>query len=387
LPTVQELVDVLEDLAPRIFALPEDPGGLQFGHPKKTVRRVLIALEIDHRVLAEAEAKEADLLVVHHPPIFRPLYELRTDRGNTILFTRILVANRAVYAMHTNYDAAPGGMNDVLARRIGLQKVRPFGAGGEARFMKVVVFVPESHARVVLEAMGNSGAGHIGNYDHAAFLGRGTGTFRPLSGANPFVGEVGQLEEVEERRLEMIVPEERLSYVLAAMRQVHPYEEVAYDVYPLREPRREVGLGRIGELDVPMTLDKLVSELVQRLARTSVRVVGSLEQLVRRVAVVAGAGSSWAIAAREAGADVLITGDVGYHRAREALDAGIAVVDVGHDVEEIFVPEVAAYLRQISAQRAWDVEVHESGVRWNPFVTISSGVGGERGGLRWRGGQ
>ncbi|MBT9253319.1 MAG: Nif3-like dinuclear metal center hexameric protein [Brockia lithotrophica] len=305
--------------------------------------------------------------------MFRPLTELRTDRGNVAILARLLAEDRSVYAMHTNYDAAPGGMNDVLARRIGLANVRPFGAGSEVGYAKVVVFVPETHARDVLKAMAEAGAGHIGNYDHAAFLGRGTGTFRPLPGADPFVGEVGRLEEVEERRLEMIVPEERLSRVLAAMRRVHPYEEIAYDVYPLREPRREVGLGRIGELGAPVTLAEFAREVGQRLARSSVRVVGPLEQTVRRVAVVGGAGSSWAAAAREAGADVLVTGDVGYHRAREALDAEIALLDVGHDVEAIFVPEVAAYLRRAFAERGWEVEVRESGVTWDPFVTIGCG--------------
>lgn len=370
---VRDIVDVLEELAPRAFALRDDSVGLMIGRSDKPVRRLLVALEVDRWVLAEAEAEEADLLVVHHPPIFRPLADLRTDRGNVAVLARLLSEDRSVYAMHTNYDAAPGGMNDVLARRIGLVNVRPFGPGSEVGYVKVVVFVPEGHAREVLRAMAEAGAGHIGNYDHAAFLGRGTGTFRPLPGADPFVGEVGRLEEVEERRLETIVPEERLSRVLAAMRRVHPYEEVAYDVYPLREPRREVGLGRIGELETPTPLGEFAREVKRRLARPTVRVVGPLEREVRRVAVVGGSGSSWAVAAREAGADVLVTGDVGYHRAREALDMGIALLDVGHDVEAVFVPEVAAYLRRAFAEREWEVEVRESGVTWDPFVTIGCG--------------
>jgi hypothetical protein len=220
----------------------------------------------------------------------------------------------------------------------------------------------------VFDALAREGAGHIGNYSHCTFQTPGTGTFLPLEGTKPFIGGQGQLERADEIRLETIIAESQAERAVRAMVAAHPYEEVAYDLYPLANPGQARGHGRIGRLPQPVSLADLVEQLKARLDTPHLRVVGDLQRQIATVAVGAGAGSDLIGAAARRGADVLVTGDVRYHEAQDALDLGLALVDVGHyNSEAIVIRPLAAYLRERLQGDGLTAEVIEAQAGRDPF--------------------
>ncbi len=366
--TVRNIAAYIEELAPLYWAESWDNVGLQVGDPGAAVQRVLVALELTNPVLEEAESLGCDMVVVHHPPIFRPLKALRFDNRPARRLLRLIRGGIALYAAHTNLDQAAGMTNDTLAAAAGLTEFEVLKQAGEERYVKLVVFVPRGHEDAVRDALAGAGAGHIGNYSHCTFQAPGTGTFLPLEGTNPFIGQQGRLERVEELRLETIVPESAAAQAVQAMIAAHPYEEVAYDLYPLANPGKVRGHGRIGRLAQPVSLAQLAERLKQALRTPAVRVVGDPERMVTTVAVGAGAGADLIRPAASRGADVLVTGDVKYHEAQDALDLGLALVDVGHyNSEAGAIGSLAAYLRERLAADGHPVEVVESQAGRDPF--------------------
>ncbi len=366
--TIGKIAAYMEELAPLSFAESWDNVGLQVGAPDREVRRILVALELTTGVVEEAEQAQVNLVVTHHPAIFKPLKALRFDTAAGQRLERLVRAGIGLYAAHTNLDQAPGGTNDTLAAAAGLKEHEVLMKAGEERYLKLVVFVPKGYEDAVRDAMARAGAGHIGNYSHCTFQTPGTGTFLPLEGTNPFLGEQGKLEYADELRLETILPESIAGRVVRAMMEVHPYEEVAYDLYPLANPGRVRGHGRIGRLQQATTLGVLAGRLKEALGIEHLRVVGDLARKVETVAVSAGAGSMVIPHAARRGAQVLITGDVKYHEAQDALDAGLCLIDVGHYAsEQIVVRPLAAYLRRRLEQDGLSVEVLEAQAGKDPF--------------------
>jgi dinuclear metal center YbgI/SA1388 family protein len=369
--TVGQIAAYIEELAPPAWAEEWDNVGLQVGEPSAPANRILVALELTNAVLDEAVQARADLVVVHHPPIFRPLKALRFDTPVGSRLARLVREGIALYAAHTNLDQAKGMTNDTLAAAAGLTEHAVIERAGEERYLKLVVFVPKGHEDPVLDALAREGAGHIGNYSHCTFQAPGTGTFLPLAGSNPFLGRQGELERAEEIRLETIIPESKARAAVRAMIAAHPYEEVAYDLYPLANPGRERGHGRIGRLAQPVALSAMVERLKRALGLSAVRLVGDPRRPVQTVAVGAGSGSNLINLAARRGADVLITGDVGYHSAQDALDLGLAVIDVGHYYSEAgVVRPLAAYLRERLAADSLAAEVIEAQAGRDPFTFI-----------------
>lgn len=368
MPTVGRIAAYLEELAPPEWAEQWDNVGLQVGDPSSPIKRILIALELTGAVIEEAVQVGADLVVVHHPPIFRPLKAIRFDTPGGKRLQRLIKEGISLYTAHTNLDQAKGMTNDTLAASAGLTEYRVLQKVGEEPYLKLVVFVPHGHEEAVLDALAREGAGHIGNYSHCTFQTGGTGTFLPLEGSNPYLGRQGELERATEVRLETILPESRVRQAVRAMIAAHPYEEVAYDLYPLANPGRVRGHGRLGRLAEPITLSDLVEQLKSRLKTPNVRVAGEPNRLITTVAVGAGSGGSLVGQAARQGADLLITGDVGYHDAQDALDLGLAVVDVGHyNSEAIVVAPLAAYLRERLQSDGLGVEVVEAQAGRDPF--------------------
>jgi len=369
--TVGTVAAYIEELAPPHWAESWDNVGLQVGDPAAAVQRVLVALELTDPVLEEAERLGCDLVVVHHPPIFRPLRALRFDNRPARRLLRLIRGGMALYAAHTNLDQAPGMTNDTLAAAAGLTDFEVLKQAGEERYVKLVVFVPRGHEDAVRDALANAGAGHIGNYSHCTFQAPGIGTFLPLQGSNPFLGQQGKLERAEEFRLETIVPESAVERAVQAMIAAHPYEEVAYDLYPLSNPGKTRGHGRIGRLARPLTLTQLAERLKAGLHTPVVRIAGDPDRLITTVAVGAGSGADLIRPAASRGADVLVTGDVRYHEAQDALDLGLALVDVGHyNSEAGAVAPLAAYLRERLAADGHAVEVVESQAGRDPFQFV-----------------
>lgn len=367
--TIGKIAGYMEELAPPAWAESWDNVGLQVGAPDRAVGRILVALELTGGVVEEAVHTQADLIVVHHPAIFKPLKALRFDSPGGARLERLIKAGIGLYAAHTNLDQAPGGTNDTLAAKAGLTKHDVLMGVGEEKYIKLVVFVPRGHEDAVRTALAEAGAGHIGNYSHCTFQTAGTGTFLPLEGTSPFLGQPGKLEYADELRLETILPEGLVKGAVQAMLAAHPYEEVAYDLYPLANPGRGRGHGRIGTLAEPVTLGVLAGRLKEALGIPNLRFVGDLGCKITTVAVGAGSGGMLIPYAARRGADVLITGDVDHHDAQDAADAGLCVIDVGHYASEAIVVEpLAAYLRERSTADGLAVEVVEAQAGKDPFT-------------------
>lgn len=363
----QTIIQVMERLAPKYLAEPEDRIGLQLGTLQKDVDKVLIALDVNEAVVDEAIQLGANMIIAHHAIIYRPLKSLQTDTPAGKLYEKCMKHDIAVYVAHTNLDVAPGGINDMMAAALALDDVQVLSETFVEPLYKLVVFVPASHKDNVLQAMFAAGAGAIGQYSHCSFQLEGTGTFMPGDGTEPFIGKQGQIERVEETRVETIVPQHVCKKVVQAMLKAHPYEEVAYDLYPLELQGERYGLGRVGRLPESQSLASFAKLVKQAFDVPTVRVVGDLERKVRKVAVLGGSGGKFVRDAIFAGADVLVTGDIDYHTAQDAEAAGIALVDPGHHAEKIMKQGVADYLRDQFSTLKMDVAVFASAVHTEPF--------------------
>ncbi|GAB6990647.1 Nif3-like dinuclear metal center hexameric protein [Paenibacillus pini] len=363
----QAVIQYMEKLAPKHLAVPDDRIGLQLGSLQKDIQNVLIALDVNDEVVEEAIRVKADLIIAHHAIIFRPLKHLQTDNPMGKLYEKLIKHDIAVYISHTNLDITEGGMNDWMAEAIGIQAGIPLNEEHTEQLLKLVVFVPKSHHKQVLNAVLDAGAGAIGNYSHCSFNTEGDGTFLPGKGTNPFIGQAGKIETVEEMRIETIVPHGIRSKIVQAMIKAHPYEEVAYDLYPLDLKGRTFGLGRVGRLEQPLSLVDLVEVVKQNLDVKHVRVVGDLTRTIRKAAVLGGSGSRYVSPAMYKGADVIVTGDIDYHTAQDALMAGMAIIDAGHNVEKIMKAKVAEWMREQLHSGRYETEVHVSEINTEPF--------------------
>lgn len=366
----QQVIQLFEEFAPKSYALEGDKIGLQIGTLNKCVRKVMIALDVLEEVVDEAIKKNVDLIIAHHPPIFHPRKHIRTDDAAGKIIEKCLKHDIAVYAAHTNLDVAKGGVNDLLAERLQLVQQRILVPTYQNSLKKLVVFVPKEYEHQVREALGKAGAGFIGNYSHCAFSSTGTGSFLPLEQANPFIGQQGKLEFVEEVRIETIFPKSIQKQVVRAMLAAHPYEEVAYDIYPLENEGEMLGLGKIGELEKEMTLEQFAEHVKKTLEVKKVRVVGNLQSTVKKVAVLGGDGNKYIHQAKRQGADVFVTGDLYYHTAHDALMIGLNVVDPGHNVEKVMKEGVAEKLKKRCEKEKLDVEIFPSLINTDPFKFV-----------------
>jgi dinuclear metal center YbgI/SA1388 family protein len=342
---VSDVMRVMDAWAPPGWAETWDRVGLHAGQPDQAVAGVAVCLSVTPDAVAAARAAGANMIVAHHPLIWDPIRALRTDDPQIRLCVDLAAGGMACLAAHTNLDIAPGGVNDALAAALCLENTKPLFAADEARQLKLVVFVPESHLVPLRDAVSAAGAGVIGAYTHCSFSTPGVGTFLPGAEARPFSGEAGKLSEETERRFETLVSKARLGAVLRAMFEAHPYEEVAYDVIPLENSDPAVGLGRVGELPEAMEGAAFVEHLRKSLAVRSVRAVfPATGRPVRRVAVLGGSGGDQ-IGRVPPGVDAYVTGDVKYHDALSAQSRGLLVVDAGHHATEVPVlPEIARRL-------------------------------------------
>jgi dinuclear metal center YbgI/SA1388 family protein len=326
-PTVAEVLTALGRQAPWDKAADWDPVGLQFGDPAAVAYTAAVTHEVTEEVVARLVADPPDLVVSYHPLLFSPTTRLVAGRSASGRAWRLITAGVALAVPHTAFDVAPGGVADALADALGLEATTGFGPLWPGDGSKLVTFVPEEDADTVTAALAAAGAGTIGNYTSCSFRVDGTGTFHPGAGADPVTGLVGELNRQPEVRIEMSVPAGKVDAAVAALLGVHPYEEPPYDLAPRRG---DAGcIGRVGALPAATTLAGL-AEAVKAGLGGVVRVAGEGTTVLRRVAVVPGSGSDFIDAAAAAGAEVLVTGDVSHHRARRALDRGMAVIDPGH---------------------------------------------------------
>ncbi|CRK84165.1 Nif3-like dinuclear metal center hexameric protein [Neobacillus massiliamazoniensis] len=368
-PNGHEIIQLFEQFSPKRLAMEGDKIGLQIGRLNKKIKRIMIALDVLENVIDEAIEKNVELIIAHHPPIFRPLKSINMDTVQGRVIEKLIKHDITVYAAHTNLDVTKGGVNDLLAAVLGIENAEVLVPTFNEKLVKLVVFVPASHAEDIREVLGSTGAGFIGNYSDCSFSTTGTGRFLPREHTNPYIGKTGQLEEVDEVRIETIVPETSLNKVVSAMLKVHPYEEAAYDVYSLENKGEVLGLGRIGTIK-EMTLLEFAEVVKTALEVESVRVVGDLQSKVKKVAVLGGDGNKYFTHAKYKGADVYVTGDIYYHTAHDAMMEGLNMIDPGHNVEKIMKKGLAQVLQKMCQEAKYEVEIFPSEMNTNPFKTI-----------------
>ncbi|HKC27269.1 MAG TPA: Nif3-like dinuclear metal center hexameric protein [Jatrophihabitans sp.] len=351
MPDVGELITALEGWFDPRWAEPWDAVGLVCGDRDDPVERVLLAVDPVPATVAEAIEVGAQLLVTHHPLLLTGVHGVPVDDPKGALVHRMIRAGVAHFVAHTNADVARPGVSDALAQCLGLADTEPLEARSSQAHDKLVVFVPCGDAETLVDALAAAGAGRLGDYDRCAWSTNGTGTFRPLQGANPTIGSVGAIEQVPETRVEMIVPRAAQASVLAALRSAHPYEEPAFDLLPTLPLPSSRGTGRVGRLPDAMPLRRFVAHAAASLPATAwgVRAAGDPERAVRTVAVCGGSGADYIEAARAAGADAFLTADLKHHRAVEAVTErgadAMALIDAAHWATEApWLDAVAAAL-------------------------------------------
>jgi len=329
--TVASVLAELTTRAPGDKVAGWDAHGLQIGDPATEVLRLAVCHEVTERVADLAVGGDVDLLVSYHPLLFKPATRFVAGPGPTGRAYRLARAGVGVAIAHTAWDAAKGGTADSLAQALGLTSVKLFGPIDPATLTKLVTFVPHSAVDLVAGALAQVGAGRIGNYSGCSFRSDGIGTFFPGPGAQPVVGQVGSLNEEHEVRLEVLISKTTEGRAIAALLNAHPYDEPAFDLY---EVRANLGLiGRVGNLDRSLSLGEFADRVTEILV-APVRCSGDRNRAVTRVAVLPGSGGSFIGEAAGSGADVYVSGDLGHHHTREALDLGMSTIDPGHAATE-----------------------------------------------------
>lgn len=369
-PRVSDIVGIINKIAPVRFAEAWDNPGLQVGDSAATAERIMVALDACQGSVAAAIAHGCTLLLTHHPLLFKPLKRLSRQDPDGALVCRAIEGGLTIVALHTNYDVATGGVNDLLAERLGIAVTGPLQVTAVDEMVKLVVFVPAGYEDTVLSSLSQCTA-RIGKYSDCSFRVAGTGTFRPLAGSAPFIGTTGELASVQESRVEVILLRSDSDAAVAALKKVHPYEEPAYDFYPLINRGEAHGLGRIGDLQSSVTLLEFARTIKERLDIPAVRYVGDSERTVKRVALCGGSGVSLLREARFKGADLLVTGDVKYHDAREAEAHGIALVDAGHfATERLMISGLADALGNELALRGFTADLVKFDGEKEPFSYV-----------------
>ncbi len=357
--TIAAFQQQFERMTPPGTAWNNDNIGLLVGRPGDEIANILVALDVTMDVAKEAVRRKANLIVAHHPVIFQPLRSVTSSSRTGELVMFLIEHGIAVYAAHTNLDSVRHGVSFALAHALGLGNIRVLEPMTET-LTKIAVFVPATHADRVAGAMHAAGGGTFTNYEECGFRVEGTGTFKAMHGAQPFIGTVGSLERTPEVRIEMLAERWKVKPVLAAMTKAHPYEEVAYDVYPLENRNTEYGMGAVGDLPKPVDAKTFLAAVKRALGAEGLRYAGGINRMISRVAVCGGSGSELIGDARANMADAFVTADMKYHAMQEADDT-LLLVDGGHyETEHLVLLPLSVTLREIGLS---------NGARFKTIVT------------------
>lgn len=360
------LINKIESKYPTNLAYSWDNVGLLVGEYEKDIKKILVTLEANEKVVDEAIEKNVDLIITHHPFIFSKINRVNSGDLKGRLILKLIKNDISLYSMHTNFDIAKDGLNDYFMEVMGFENCEILEETHSEKLYKLAVYVPVGFEEEIRGVLGKNKAGYIGNYSHCTFNTSGVGTFKPEEGTNPFLGTVGTIEKANEVKIETVVQESILDKVVEEVIKAHPYEEVAYDIYELKNEGEKQGLGRIATLDEEITLEELANKIKQTLNMDKIRLVGDLDNKIKRVALCTGAGSDLVKLSKIKGAQVLITGDMKYHDAQDALDMGMNVVDCGHfDTEDIFKDVMKRFIDSFG-----EFETIKSEVYLNPFKII-----------------
>ncbi len=334
----RDIIDVLEQKAPPVYQEAYDNSGLLTGSRSIEISGVLVCLDCTEEVIDEAINKKCNLIIAHHPILFKGLKKLT---GTTYVERAIIKAiknNVAIYALHTNLDnVLIGGVNSKIASRLGLHDLKVMERKNNL-LNKLVTFVPEENSDSVREALFKAGGGHIELYNHCSFNTEGTGTFLASEGANPYLGEKGELQRVKETKIELVFPAYLKSKMIETLHEVHPYETVAYDVFPLLNAHPGVGSGLIGNLPKAMSPDEFLQHLKSSMKATVIKYTHRASK-IQKVAICGGSGSFLLEKAKTLHADAFVSSDFKYHEFFDAENE-LMVCDIGHAESEQFTPEL-----------------------------------------------
>jgi dinuclear metal center YbgI/SA1388 family protein len=347
---IKTITEKIEEIVPLKLAQDWDNVGLLIGDKQKDVKNILLAIDVTGEVLAEAKESKIDLIVSYHPVIWDGLNKITADEQTGIVY-ELIRRGIAVFSIHTALDSAIGGVNDGLAEIVGIGDAEPIGDYVDNPMgdnYKLVVFVPNKSATKVSNAVFAAGAGAIGNYSNCGFAAEGTGSFLPLAGAKPAVGKKGKLEKVSEIRFETVVPAEKLGAVVEAMKKAHPYEAPAFDIIKLYNDQSKFGLGRIGKLDKPTQLNKIVERIKKHTGAKVFGIVGRERRLVKKAAVCAGSCGKIINSVIAAKCDLYLTGELKHHQALAAQEAGLTCIWLSHTVSERFI--LKKFAKQLKKQ-------------------------------------
>jgi dinuclear metal center YbgI/SA1388 family protein len=329
--------------------------------------RIMVALDAGKDSVEAAVAAECQLLLTHHPFIFNPIKKINISNPLGALIARAVKNDLAIISLHTNLDIAEGGVNDLLAESLGVTSCIPIRITAREELRKLSVFVPKGHEEKVLEALFRF-SGFIGNYSDCSFQSSGFGTFRPLAGSKPFIGTQGKRERAEETRVEVLLRNGDVSAAVSALLKVHPYEEPAFDLYPLLNEGKANGLGRIGTLGQEISLGAFVEVIKEKFKLQGLRFVGDSRCRVKKVAVCGGSGASLLHEAKRQGADLFVTGDIKYHDARDAQMMDMPMIDLGHFASEaLMIRGLAARLRTELDGKGYVADIHVCEDEKDPF--------------------
>lgn len=335
---IKEIAHAVEQIAPLGLAQDWDNVGLLVGNPDKTIKNIMLTIDTTQAVVAEAKTQKADLILAYHPIIWDGLKRVTAD-GETAHIYDLIKSGISVFCIHTALDVAAGGVNDALAGILGIENAKPIGdyvADPAGQQYKVITFVPQDDVNKVANALYEAGAGAIGNYSHCGFKSGGTGTFKPLKGSNPTIGKRGKLEQVNEIKLETVVPSGKVAAVIAALRESHPYETPAFDVFQHCDIENKIGLGRIGALKKPISMQKTIAKIKAATGCKAIGIVGPTKRTIEKAAVCAGSCGKIINSVMAQGADLYLTGELKHHQALAAQEAGLTCICLSHTVSERF---------------------------------------------------
>lgn len=361
---VRDVIQFLEQKAPLSYQESYDNAGLITGSGSEEVKGVLVTLDCTEEVVEEAISKGYNLVVAHHPIVFKGLKRFNGRNYVERTVIKAIKNDICIYAIHTNLDSVDDGVNAKIGELIGLENMQILSPK-KGTLLKLTTFVPHQYKDKLLEGLSKAGAGHIGNYEECSFQSQGVGTFKPNEASNPFMGETGKKEFVEETKVEVILPAYLKGKVLAAMRANHPYEEVAYYLNTLENTHQDVGSGMFGMLPEAKSLEEFLKHLKQQMNLSVIKFTKSdMQTKVKKVAVCGGSGSFLLGVAKGAGADIFITSDFKYHEFFDAENR-IVIADIGHYESEVFTKNL---LSDWLTQQFPSLEVVLSAVDTNPVT-------------------
>ncbi len=365
--TVNDIIKHLEEWAPKAIAWERDNVGLQVGNTTVKIRNILLSLDLTNDVIAGAIKANCNLIITHHPVLFNPLKTLDfANDKKSAMIAKLVKHNITVYSAHTNLDYTKQGVSYQLARKLNLQKIR-FLQNLSENQLKLAVFVPLTHINKVAEAIHQAGGGLIGEYSHCSFRTNGIGTFKGSQESNPSVGRKRKIEFVEETKLEVLVDEWKLTRVISEMKAAHPYEEVAYDIFQLKNENVNFGAGTLGELEEPMSNESFLNYLSIRLKTSGLRYSKGKSDRIKTVAVCGGSCGNLLNYALRQNADAFVTADINYHTFQEA-EGKILLVDAGHYETELPVlDEVKQRLKKFIGKNQ-KIKVYKFRGSANPVV-------------------